>query len=277
LPGQFKSWLGEARADHAKRVNEQYRRGHGYWGANLNATGLTFLKMIGVAGAIEGTMGYDLTDQRRLSKGEARLRTVRDGAKVAAWLAPSAGSAWKHRATPFAIRPMGPGFRALGVGRNATVRTSQPIVRDSFRRATNFDPPNGFDLDYHKPHIFTQPDAAVQTGTTFWSGGTTARTAAETWATASGGTTLEMTSAGRNLMRVTQGMSWQQARPMWIAESRNFAANASGGIHVFQNAAGVSTNSIWATVEYPTLINNPSVTGIVGHVVMPDGTVIVVP
>ena len=68
--------------------------------------------------------------------------------------------------------------------------------------------------------------APVGRGRTFWSGGTPARTAAETWAAANVGTTLEMTSAGQNLTRVTQGMSWQQARPLWAAESRNFAAKS---------------------------------------------------
>jgi hypothetical protein len=119
--------------------------------------------------------------------------------------------------------------------------------------------------------------AAPGAGTTFWSGGTPARTAAETWAGANSGTTLEMSSAGQNLTRVTQGMSWQEARPLWVAESRNLAANASGEVHVFENAAGVSTNSIWGTVEYPTLMQNPNVTGTIHHVVLSDGTVVIVP
>ena len=117
----------------------------------------------------------------------------------------------------------------------------------------------------------------VRTGKTFWSGGSPARTAADRWAGANAGTTLEMSSAGRNLTRMTRGMSWQQARPLWVAESRNLAASASGEVHVFQSATGVSTNSIWATVEYPRLMSNPNVTNIVGHVVMSNGTVVTVP
>ena len=72
-------------------------------------------------------------------------------------------------------------------------------------------------------------------------------------------------------------MPWEQARPLWVAESRGLAASASGEVHVFQNAAGVRTNSIWTTVEYPTLKNNPNVTGTVYHVVMPNGTTIIMP
>ncbi len=112
---------------------------------------------------------------------------------------------------------------------------------------------------------------------TFWSGGTPARAAAESWAKANGGTTLEMSRAGQNVEQLTQSMPWKQARPLWAQTSQSFSRAASGEVHVFHNAHGVAIDSVWATIEYPALMNNANVTGIVGHVVMPNGTVVAVP
>ena len=53
--------------------------------------------------------------------------------------------------------------------------------------------------------------------------------------------------------------------------------NASGEVHVFHSAGGVTSDSIWATIEYPALMRNPAVTKIVGHVVKADGTIVTVP
>ncbi len=52
-------------------------------------------------------------------------------------------------------------------------------------------------------------------GRVFWSGGYDAMNAAMNYAKANGMTTLEMTRAGHNLTKLTQGMPWEQARPMW--------------------------------------------------------------
>jgi roadblock/LC7 domain-containing protein len=101
----------------------------------------------------------------------------------------------------------------------------------------------------------------------FWSGGNAAKSAAEEWATANGGVTLGMTPAGQAMESATQGMEWSEAQPLWSAASRDFAQQAAGEVHVFQNAAGVSINSIWATQEYPALMENPYVSGIAYHVV----------
>jgi hypothetical protein len=111
--------------------------------------------------------------------------------------------------------------------------------------------------------------------TVLWSPGGPTRMAAENWATANGGTTLGMTPEGQAVASVTADMPWQQARPLWANASSNLAANASGEVHVFQYGGGVFTNSIWVTDEYPALLNNPNVTGIVYHVVLPDGSVVV--
>jgi hypothetical protein len=76
------------------------------------------------------------------------------------------------------------------------------------------------------------------------------------------------------LEQVTPNLDWvTQARPLWIEASRDFAASASGQVHVFQNSAGISITSIWATVEYPTLISNPNVSEIIYHVIMPNGKI----
>ncbi|GAP62736.1 hypothetical protein ARMA_1159 [Ardenticatena maritima] len=88
-----------------------------------------------------------------------------------------------------------------------------------------------------------------------------------------------MTDIGKQLEQISQVLDWfTEARPLWIQASRNFALEASGEVHVFQVAErGVSLQSIWATIEYPTLLTNPRVTAIIYHVVMPDGNVITLP
>jgi hypothetical protein len=101
---------------------------------------------------------------------------------------------------------------------------------------------------------------AAETGgagtSVFWSGGQTARGAAEKWALENGGTTLEMTPAGRAVESATQDLPWSEAKPMWDQASSDFTEGASGTVHVFQNAAGVSLNSLWRGVEYPPLVRN---------------------
>ena len=102
----------------------------------------------------------------------------------------------------------------------------------------------------------------------FWSGGKEARQAAEGWAKSNNAVTLEMTEVGQRLQQTTKGMDWlTQARPQWIAASQEFAAGASGEVHVFHNSEGVSLQSVWATVEYWVLMSNPYVTRIIYHVV----------
>jgi len=111
-------------------------------------------------------------------------------------------------------------------------------------------------------------ETASRPASVFWSGGGAAKDAATDYATSTGGSTLEMTPAGQALEAATQGMDYvSQARPLWAAASRDFAAQASGDVHVFQNAVSLSRASIWATDEYPELVSNSNVTDIVYHLV----------
>ena len=107
----------------------------------------------------------------------------------------------------------------------------------------------------------------------FWSGGDSARQAAEAFAKANGGTTLEMTAVGQRLQQTTKGLDWlTEAKPMWEAASADFARGATGPVHVFQNGSrGVSLESVWRGTEFPLLKQqgNP----INYHVVMPNGVV----
>jgi RHS repeat-associated protein len=99
----------------------------------------------------------------------------------------------------------------------------------------------------------------------FWSGGKAAQDAAEQWAVANGANTLEMTAEGQSTEAAAKGLDWlTQARPMWVDASQKFASSASGEINVFQGSY-ISTQSVWATTEYPALMANPNVTNIVYH------------
>ena len=107
-------------------------------------------------------------------------------------------------------------------------------------------------------------------GRAFWSGA-----GSEAKALAQGFGTLGKTKAGENLIKLTEGMPYypamngqpaSQAYQWWARLSTQYAKGASGTINVFQNAQqGVSMNSIWRLYEYPTLIQNPNVTGIIFH------------
>jgi hypothetical protein len=52
---------------------------------------------------------------------------------------------------------------------------------------------------------------------------------------------------------------------MYDSTTGNFLY-ASGVVHVFQSAAGVRLDSIWATDECKVLMENPRVTKIVYHI-----------
>lgn len=98
----------------------------------------------------------------------------------------------------------------------------------------------------------------------FWSGGDVAKSAATGWAQSNNAVTIEMTPIGQNLEEITKSMDWlTEARPLWEAAAEDFAAGASGEVHVFLNSGGYSPSGIWQTIEYPTLILNNNVTGII--------------
>lgn len=80
--------------------------------------------------------------------------------------------------------------------------------------------------------------AAAGRGRVFWSGGEGAMNAAMEYAQANGMTTLEMTRAGQNLAKLTKGIPWEQAKPMWERLSAAYAKGAKGPVHVFQRVFG---------------------------------------
>lgn len=131
-----------------------------------------------------------------------------------------------------------------------------------------------------KQGIVKGGEAAI-TGTTntsrvFWSGGEVAKNAAENFAIKNGSTTLEMTEKGIYLTNKTKGMAWEEAKSLWDDASRQFAQGAKGEVNVFQRAdVGVKTESVWARVEYPKLINNANITKINYHVIMKDGSTLI--
>jgi hypothetical protein len=116
-------------------------------------------------------------------------------------------------------------------------------------------------------------NAANSGGRVFWSGGDAAREAAEAFAKASGGTTLEMTAVGQRLQQTTKGLDWlTEAKPMWEAASADFARGATGPVNVFQNGSrGVSLESVWRGTEFPLLQQQGNPLNY--HIVMPNGVV----
>jgi RHS repeat-associated protein len=103
----------------------------------------------------------------------------------------------------------------------------------------------------------TKPNDAV-----FWSGLKGGETDAKAWVARNGGSTLETTieSRGINLPK------WDKTNPAsveaWKKASEDFARGASGKVRVLQDET-VRIESVWATVEYKALKENPNVTSIV--------------
>ena len=100
----------------------------------------------------------------------------------------------------------------------------------------------------------------------FWSGGPAARDAAASFATRTGGVTLEQTLAGRLLQAANNGLAGTIGRaradrilaPLWRQASRNFAAGARGEVNVFVRGTP-REQSVWKTVEEPILTNNNTI------------------
>ncbi len=106
------------------------------------------------------------------------------------------------------------------------------------------------------------------TQATFWSGGEAAKKAASDWAKKNNAQILEMTPQGKQLEQSAKELDWlTEARPKWIEASKDFAELAVGDVHVFQNAKGVSLQSVWRQAEYPALKNNRNVSNIIYHIV----------
>jgi RHS repeat-associated protein len=107
--------------------------------------------------------------------------------------------------------------------------------------------------DKDKPHALWSGEGSMQ--------------AAQQWAEKNGGVTLEMTARGDRAARHAKGLDdWEMSRPVWAKESRRYAKEASGEVHVFVTAAArTNPNSVLNSVELPTLARNPKVTNIVFH------------
>ena len=105
---------------------------------------------------------------------------------------------------------------------------------------------------------------ASGTTSVFWSG-FGSRTAAETWATGNGGQTLSMSP-----FAVGEDATLAETQ----SASTAFASGASGNIQVFQPAAGVPVEGIWAQYEFPALMQNPNVTTITYNIIDSSGNII---
>ena len=74
-----------------------------------------------------------------------------------------------------------------------------------------------------------------------------------------------MTARGRELEAANP--EWPEpGKSLWDAASADFAAGATGDVHVFQAAEGVRLGSAWARVEWPILSQNPDV-NVIFHMV----------
>jgi len=92
------------------------------------------------------------------------------------------------------------------------------------------------------------------------------RTLAEEFAEANGRTTLENTPGGRwldqqNLFDGNSPLTTDQAVQVWSRLSERYAEGASGNAVGF--VEGARAGSIFNTVEYPTLLNNPNITNVI--------------
>ncbi|HVY37530.1 MAG TPA: DUF6531 domain-containing protein [Polyangia bacterium] len=100
----------------------------------------------------------------------------------------------------------------------------------------------------------------------FWSGGDPAMNAAAAWAEAHGATTLEMTARGARAVRYAENLAWEEAKPIWAKQSKMFAKEAAGEVHIFVTPAAMTNpSSVLNSVELPALKNNPNVTNIIFH------------
>ncbi|PTN12731.1 RHS repeat-associated core domain-containing protein [Nitrosomonas aestuarii] len=86
----------------------------------------------------------------------------------------------------------------------------------------------------------------------FWSG-PGSREAAEFFAKANGGKTLEMTLMGKVLDKITTPGNFSYMKLFWNVASKNFARSAKGSVDVFHSSKGVRLESVWATKEFPII------------------------
>ncbi len=102
--------------------------------------------------------------------------------------------------------------------------------------------------------------------TVLYSGGEQARQAAATFANNTGGTTIDSTVIGQIADAATK-FSVADFTTVWSQGSAAFCHQASGVVNVFvSNSAYRGADSIFWSVEMPTLLNNPRVTEIIIHI-----------
>ena len=97
----------------------------------------------------------------------------------------------------------------------------------------------------------------LKRGRVFWSGGMEVAIVAKDYAKLFGEKTLEMTLKGKMLTILTKVKEYEAVKPLWEKASAEFAARATGTVHVFQNATeGIRLTNAFATKEYPVLNKN---------------------
>lgn len=108
--------------------------------------------------------------------------------------------------------------------------------------------------------------AANNVGTVLYSGGEHARRAATKFANNTRGTTIDFTAIGRVADAATK-VPGTDFTTVWSQASAAFCNQASGIVNAFvSNSAYRGEDSIFWSVEMPTLLNNPRVTEIIIHI-----------
>ena len=108
--------------------------------------------------------------------------------------------------------------------------------------------------------------AVNNVGTVLYSGGEQARQAATTFANNTGGTTIDPTVIGQVADAATK-VPGADFTTVWSQASATFCHQASGVVNAFvSNSAYRGVDSIFWSVEMPTLLNNPRVTEIIIHI-----------
>ena len=102
--------------------------------------------------------------------------------------------------------------------------------------------------------------------TVLYSGGEQARQAATTFANNTGGTTIDPTVIGQVADAATK-VPGADFTTVWSQASATFCHQASGVVNAFvSNSAYRGVDSIFWSVEMPTLLSNPRVTEIIIHI-----------
>jgi len=165
-----------------------------------------------------------------------------------------------HPSTWFDGQGYQPGWIEDGVGQasQATLDGIIPFV-DPFVNNGGYDPcdkglafsrgASAFARDVYGGRLFSGAFSAGEKSL-FWSGGI--RAEASMLAQQTGLKTLEQTLGGRALTAVGNYLPEAITNPLWKLASANFAANATGTVHV-ASGSGMGLKSIWATIEYPIL------------------------